>query len=1058
MSTEEQSLHLFDNDNTMLQLSNNNNGLQNDKCQQEPDVDAVLNFLRKRGLDAAILEVQRHLEKDQEVEEEEVVENGKVLNKKQKTYKNDNDQVGSEEQQQTQNENDDDNNIVSGGDNDHGNEKDDSNNEGQSSLVASGQNDEHDKEEEERKSEMSFVCDEKERNENKSSDETMQTELNTIRIDKTIENVRAGGDHNSHDDGDNDDDDDVIHNGEDRIFHSIEIKSRQEEARRGLEAFYAFQTWALNLPDDHEDHNDNDDHDDHEEEDDSLTVHRKQDGQPQPQQPQPQQQNNTYATTCQQGIRENDKKNTNKCISFIPVSIKPEVLLVTFPLFCYTYCDLLENHLEHTAAVLLYTFQHIYEVQYPMEFRDLEQCCTTERILKLKKLVMEARVCLSKIKATRKSCEKRKDSNAQNSGTMDASLETEYKESVATYKTMSKRLKSNYPFLSRVMFMKWYLNISSTTYGYLARYLRSDDMLLPMSILLQSRCHVVVEKRRPLAFVPACVLEDMIYLDQYNDDDDDDADIFVDNHDWTDKEEKDGVETKSSVVKDIQWAAPMHPVARSNELGDGAVTVMKNGKGLPFPKFYLNEEYETVKGYERDKKCVEFNRALLTNGFRRLAALELKNEYESGLRHAEGETMGEYGNPLEPSVLLSTLCTSLDLNQIDDSKLHLEETGVEITCAKLSPLDGRFVAAGCSDSAVRIWSADSWKSLNANGSIDSSGGAVCTNPAVVLIGHKRSLPVFDLDWNRDGRTLISAGGDGSLRLWDTRAVGSVGETAQIGKKEHSRQNGAKDSVSISNRPGTHVPGAKAESTAHRHGSALVSYQGHSPMTPVWSVSIAPCGYYFASAGADSTARLWCTDRKTPVRIFAGHCSENINTVTWHPNCNYILTGSDDKTVRMWDVQSGKCVRLFNGCPEGVNQVKVSHSGLFIAGADYSGVVHLWDVRNGKKLNEFRWSRAIPSGTNHRAPIVRSICFSRCGAAIATGSDDGAIRIWDNRSTGNYYSNSERFAISDKNKSLNSMVHYYSEPNTILRTKRTSVLDLHYTKQNLLLSVGKYFQV
>jgi hypothetical protein len=110
-------------------------------------------------------------------------------------------------------------------------------------------------------------------------------------------------------------------------------------------------------------------------------------------------------------------------------------------------------------------------------------------------------------------------------------------------------------------------------------------MLLPMSILLQSRCHVVVEKRRPLAFVPACVLEDMIYLDQYNDDDDDDADIFVDNHDWTDKEEKDGVETKSSVVKDIQWAAPMHPVARSNELGDGAVTVMKNGKGLPFPKF-----------------------------------------------------------------------------------------------------------------------------------------------------------------------------------------------------------------------------------------------------------------------------------------------------------------------------------------------------------------------------------------------------------------------------------------------------------------------------------------
>ena len=176
-------------------------------------------------------------------------------------------------------------------------------------------------------------------------------------------------------------------------------------------------------------------------------------------------------------------------------------------------------------------------------------------------------------------------------------------------------------------------------------------------------------------------------------------------------------------------------------------------------------------------------------------------------------------------------------------------------------------------------------------------------------------------------------------------------------------------------------------------------------------------------------------------------------MSWHPNCNYILTGSEDKTVRMWDVQSGNCVRLLSGCGAGVNKVEVSPSGQFAAGADYSGIVHIWDLRNGRKLNKFRHHDNIPSSANKTrlAPIIQSLSFSPCGTALATGSDDSNIRIWDTRGLGNHSSNPEFASLNGNDSGVGAT----SAPCKTFRTNRTSILDLKYTKRNLLLSVGKY---
>lgn len=284
-------------------------------------------------------------------------------------------------------------------------------------------------------------------------------------------------------------------------------------------------------------------------------------------------------------------------------------------------------------------------------------------------------------------------------------------------------------------------------------------MLLPMSVLLQTRCQVLVESRDPSPFIPACILEDMI-LPPPN----------VDANSNTKTDETNGEKTRDSEpsndASDVKWAAPVHPSTRSNELGELESSILKDPQDLPFPKFYLEKEYNTASDYEKDKQRVEFNRALLSHGFRRLAALETKDEYEVGMRRLddgeERKAVKEFGNPLEPSIMLSTLCSSFEDSRIKDPASPLEESGIELTCAKMCPPDGRRVAAGCSDSAVRIWSMDSWSSLTGKGSVDSITGASSKESVIVLVGQKRGLPVFDVDWNRDGRTLISAGGDGSL--------------------------------------------------------------------------------------------------------------------------------------------------------------------------------------------------------------------------------------------------------------------------------------------------------
>ena len=797
----------------------------------------------------------------------------------------------------------------------------------------------------------------------------------------------------------------------------------------------------------------------------------------------------------------------------LPPSAKPELLAVTFALLVHTYCELLEAGMETTAHVIRDAFHPIYEPFYGESLKDLYNCVSNEDIAKLNtrnRQHMETLEGLKNILRQIASLQLRQEevsqahvTDPQQQQAQKAKIQ-EYNQTIAIlqqkHNELSKRASQtfdrmdNLPFLRRARAVRWQLTMSTTSYGLLAQFLNSTSLqssLLSMSTLLQTKCELQVEQRDPVPVPPAIVLDDN-----------------------RDKRHPDLNEKTL-----VNWAAPVPPSAFKEER-----KTQQTGE-KPFPPYHLKEEYEDERLARRDKRSVEFNRALLIHGFRRLEALERKREFDvmNGTNSKQGATNDEDGdgkahsdhqgvgsayqlaNPMEPSILLSTLCANnpssssdpmgviksrnkatskrrpgaaLDIlpssagpglstkliagQKTTTSASFWEEAGIGLTCAKLSPTDGRQVAVGCDDSAVRIWD------LALHDRLQDRGEGSSQEACLVLLGHKSGFPVFDVSWNKDGRSLLSAGGDGSIRLWDTVAQGPFGQvleepiTQPLSNSSPKKSSDnkpltnatAKEALTKAttslqharNHPDMNVPGLKPESNPYQSGAALAVYRGHAPHTPVWSVAFAPSGYYFASAGGDATARLWTTDRPNHVRLFAGHTSDNVHSVDFHPNCNYILTGAEDKTARLWDILTGRCVRVMNGCSAGVHQVKVDPSGQYAAGADASGSIHIWDLGTGKKVTEFR-AKAISSTSSevvnrkanpkHMWGMIHALSFSACGTALASGGDDQCVRIWD---------------IQQAIRNKSPVVEY---PLKSFPTRRTMILDLEFTKRNLLLSVGKY---
>ena len=149
------------------------------------------------------------------------------------------------------------------------------------------------------------------------------------------------------------------------------------------------------------------------------------------------------------------------------------------------------------------------------------------------------------------------------------------------------------------------------------------------------------------------------------------------------------------------------------------------------------------------------------------------------------------------------------------------------------------------------------------------------------------------------------------------------------------------------------------------------------------VSYSPDGRRIVSGSSDKTVRVWDAESGAELAVLRGH-EECVRSVTYSSDGRRIVSGSDDNTVRVWDADNGAELAVLSGHEDDVNSVSCSPDGRQIASGSDDSTVRVWDTEDGTELAVLR---------GHRMPVY-SVSYSPDGRQIASGSMDKTVRVWD----------------------------------------------------------------
>jgi WD40 repeat protein/serine/threonine protein kinase len=288
-------------------------------------------------------------------------------------------------------------------------------------------------------------------------------------------------------------------------------------------------------------------------------------------------------------------------------------------------------------------------------------------------------------------------------------------------------------------------------------------------------------------------------------------------------------------------------------------------------------------------------------------------------------------------------------------------------CVAFSP-DGQFLASGSLDGTVRIWDTNTWREVQS------------------FQAHEANLHARSVAFSPDSRRLATAGWDRTAKVWDIVSGRRLYTLHAIGRRGFRRVLFSPNGRWLASTGGWGLGEESVKIWDASTGELRRTLQGHLDDVP--GVAFSSDGNRLATGSCDRTVKVW--DLATGREILSLPYPDLVRSVAFSPDGSHLAAaGGAYRTgqaavIKVWDASTGEEVVSLHGHTKAVLCLAFSPDGRRLASGGEDLTVKLWDVTAGKETITLR---------GHLDAIF-DVAFSPDGHRLASTGWDGVVRVWD----------------------------------------------------------------